>query len=1093
MNWSDASSESELISDSSLQQAIWSVAPDALLVDPRIIRRVIRLDRRLKGLGLRVPHDQSYTIDRARLLAYVDRSELEPVGDLAPTMILLNRPTESLHEIADSRSELLLHYWRLLFQSRVRLELERRYPEMDERQSVAKKRRLQWGEVVFAEIRAVLLQDRLLFNEHTDWEVYAEFASVALDTKYFAPNHRELLFPAITEWNGVEEALGRDVNHASIFQATQLVPLDSGRDDPPSSSESPSSSTRISPLAIISGRRPTKTRDDRQTFQFRAKRAEQLGNHLRAAIYWKLAAGKRRDSDGETCQRSALHELELLADKLRTALRQDENSIEEWIAGLSPVLELATSSFWSAEARLLYDLQKIGVEAEAESRRANLFGWLSSFGREPLTRSMPLLKYVQMAKHIRSAQRRLGKTALTTVDRERIAALLDRAEHHAESVLREIIRPLIHTQLDQVYLMPENVPERVARHKLVEELLDHLVEYGYLTSSMFRDALSKGDLKLRDVSGRELLIGDQFLLADRGFSGPLDGIYRPAPIYMRWSQRLSSLAFGTGSGRFVTMHLALPFGGAFLAVEGVRHVIAMFRGDHHGFSIKPATELTAEKAADHAIETTAVSSSSSGYLTAIVLATGLLIYLLMHRPKFRAICMGYFRQALRGMRNVIIEWPTKLLRIRLIEQLLYGPVFAPLRTYLIKPALMTFFLLFVFQSIFPLDDLRNVLVVFLLIALFLNSQIGRHADEWFTDLLLRIVEDLRAKVFGVILQWVLDVFQRLLIDLDRILHTLDEWSRFRTRDSRIVQVGKFIAGSLWAIIAYFVVLVSTLLIEPQVNPIKHFPVVTVSHKLLLPLGPFFVSRLTPFIGATQANTWVWSTIWLIPGMFGFLVWELRGNWRLYAANRPLTLQPQSVGHHGESMVGLLRPTFHSGTLPKLFARLRRAVRKQKKASGKWQVGHLQAALRDNQRRLQHFIERELLELLRQSETYEPLALEVHSVQLATNRVKVAIAPASSPQTIWFWIVWEEADRQLIGDVQGEDVSTTLSTSLSPSQFESLTRALNGLFQRTGVEWIRSDLAKLDERPIAWYDWVVGWSKSKNGLTPLPWDSNMSSP
>ena len=61
---------------------------------------------------------------------------------------------------------------------------------------------------------------------------------------------------------------------------------------------------------------------------------------------------------------------------------------------------------------------------------------------------------------------------------------------------------------------------------------------------------------------------------------------------------------------------------------------------------------------------------------------------------------------------------------------------------------------------------------------------------------------------------------------------------------------------------------------------------------------------------------------LLPGVFGFLVWELKSNWRLYEANRPEALGPLVVGGHGETVVGLLRPGFHSGTLPKLFGRLR---------------------------------------------------------------------------------------------------------------------------------------------------------------------------
>ena len=71
----------------------------------------------------------------------------------------------------------------------------------------------------------------------------------------------------------------------------------------------------------------------------------------------------------------------------------------------------------------------------------------------------------------------------------------------------------------------------------------------------------------------------------------------------------------------------------------------------------------------------------------------------------------------------------------------------------------------------------------------------------------------------------------------------------------------------------------------------------------------------------------WWAIFALPGVVGFLVWELKENWRLYKANRPRTLQPAAVGHHGETVVRLLRYGFHSGTISKLYSRLRRADRK----------------------------------------------------------------------------------------------------------------------------------------------------------------------
>ena len=95
-------------------------------------------------------------------------------------------------------------------------------------------------------------------------------------------------------------------------------------------------------------------------------------------------------------------------------------------------------------------------------------------------------------------------------------------------------------------LTPQNLPERVARKKLVEELLDQIGERGFLTMGDLRDAISRNNLKLPDLSeAARFLRGDQLLRADRKLALALDGVYRRGEFYLRWMQRLSSLGFGT--------------------------------------------------------------------------------------------------------------------------------------------------------------------------------------------------------------------------------------------------------------------------------------------------------------------------------------------------------------------------------------------------------------------------------------------------------------------------------------------------------------------------------------------------------------------
>ena len=140
--------------------------------------------------------------------------------------------------------------------------------------------------------------------------------------------------------------------------------------------------------------------------------------------------------------------------------------------------------------------------------------------------------------------------------------------------------------LDEVGLTPANFPEKIARDKLVEELLDQVAERGFLSIGDLRDALSRNNMKLPDFGGaKDLLYGDPLLKADRRLSEILRGVYRPAEFYLRWLQQLTSLGFGTRIGRFLTLYLAVPFGGAFLIHKVHRslsfgHISAHVSDDH---------------------------------------------------------------------------------------------------------------------------------------------------------------------------------------------------------------------------------------------------------------------------------------------------------------------------------------------------------------------------------------------------------------------------------------------------------------------------------------------------------------------------------
>ena len=68
--------------------------------------------------------------------------------------------------------------------------------------------------------------------------------------------------------------------------------------------------------------------------------------------------------------------------------------------------------------------------------------------------------------------------------------------------------------------------------------------------------------------------------------------------------------------------------------------------------------------------------------------------------------------------------------------------------------------------------------------------------------------------------------------IERLLYTVDEWLRFRSGQGRTMLLAKAGLGVGWFFVAYVIRFCVNLLIEPQLNPLKHIPWVSVSHKIM---------------------------------------------------------------------------------------------------------------------------------------------------------------------------------------------------------------------------------------------------------------------
>ena len=234
-----------------------------------------------------------------------------------------------------------------------------------------------------------------------------------------------------------------------------------------------------------------------------------------------------------------------------------------------------------------------------------------------------------------------------------------------------------------------------------------------------------------------------------------------------------------------------------------------------------------------------------------------------------------------------------------------------------------------------------------------------------TDSLVRTWQLIHTDLVPGLVRWVIYLFRRLQEEVERLIYTVDEWLRFRPGDSRLSLYcqARLRAG----------VVLRHLSLSRDLQSVRRADVQ--SHQAfsrgdgdgqahpadLSRIVHAFQRPLEPVLGKALGGTVAATAIFLLPGLAGFLVWEFKENWRLYRANQAPTLRPEIVGHHGETVLRLMRPGLHSGTLPKLYARLRhgrgRSPRKQYEA-----LHHL----RD---RLRQFVERNLFAILAGSKSW----------------------------------------------------------------------------------------------------------------------------
>ncbi|MDY3553711.1 hypothetical protein R5W24_002824 [Gemmata sp. JC717] len=1107
--------------DSSLEPILRAVEPALRLVSERHLRRVLQF---LTDRGRVLPSnpDLPYWFSRAELAA-ADVLGREVLAGTEPRLLLVTDPDDRLIEHRP-QPEQLRTYWRVLFRAAVLATIDNQIAAKSLTPDLCAERINAFGPSAAREIRYVLETEHLVAEGAGAADLYRMFAAVYLDLHHFTGHAVEEFFPALPHGTQVRDLLSGGIPVETIAAATRPAgAADPEREAPPDERWAEGAARATEDAPVQPGDLPARLRA--------ARDAEQKGNLVRAAILYTQVARSATAGARPLATSGAAGAVAKLVERLGAVLNWDEHTRGEWRQALAPLLPLAAAGIWPRAARCLYELQRIPADLSREVYAVDLPEALRTFGRRPVRRELPHARPVLILMALNKAHQQLLRAGLGEHEQLRLDLLLHREREHKEHEIRDRLGPVLADAFTASGLVPKNRVEEVARDKAVAELLDRVCDRGFLRFGNLRDAVARNQMKLPDLKGpAEFATGDPLLRADVNLAYALDGIYRRGEFYLRWINRFSSLFFGTPWGRVLTLYLLLPFGGAFLVlmsaleVQHLSHNISAFVAKSLAAKpraaasepppplkavpetpVLPRTEAPGPPPADGGdfddealvfhfdrgqkdIVTGVLTSSASStkaqeehhgydFVTAPnLLGLGLFFLLVLHVPPVRRAAFMVAALLWRVIRGAVWDFPSAIWRSPGLKALrLSGTIrfarrhfFAPLLT-----ALLAVGVLFLIGA--PVRFLWWWgLTLFAVLTVAHNTPYGWLVQERVAETLSDWWRQVRVNLLPGLIETLIDWFRMLGNWVERQLYRVDEWVRFRGGDAQGSLALKAALGLLWFPVAYVTRFGFYLLFEPQVNPVKHFPVVTVSHKVLAPLLITMIPALSGVVGDKLAYQIWFFTQLLLPGVFGFLAWELKENWRLYAANRGKVLKPVMIGSHGESMRGLLRPGFHSGTVPKLHRQTRRAS----EAGNRAKVAHLHHELEHASEGVRRFVERELLPLLAGRSEWAGAPVQVGAVRFGVQRAEVELLcpTIGRPAVLSF--------ENVGGVIEAGVPAPGWTEKLTTAQSESLTLALRGLLDLGAA-------ARYDGQPrdaangsqtgsmgmaarVTWAEWSARW-------------------
>lgn len=1216
---------------SELQTVLHEACAEAYLVEPRVIRRIIRELHGFARLSGRIPHTEVFVANDAdvRQLAHPDELGLVDFSDLAERPILVAQLEEFELE-QQTTQDVLLNLWKRLFHGIIDRELQLKIHNGELTRADIEELIHELGQVRFDEAHGVLKAEQRLIHPDSRVEAFCELYALHQQMKRFSQDLLSIWFPTWAFDQQTQDTLSTLVDGDEIFRQSHLA----GAPDPEVKSGVASDEQLLKEeRAGWESERTVSPSGRRYARQMRKHtRGLERSNTVAAAI----AAARAVEfactpEQSRTAQTRSSEAITALGNRLYEALRFRKDDLDSWQVALAELLNNSLHGFWNSDKRLLYDLQNVCLDHERTTYKVDLVKWIVSRGKRPLRRPLTNLREVMMAKHLARSASRLVYVRLSGADRDRLTTLLHEAADLAEAQMRRRMRSRVQNAIAEVGLKAESVPDQVAFEKMVEESLDCITERGYLTMGYLRDAISRNDLKLPDISHpKDLILGDHLLRTDDKLDVALDGVYRRGEFYLRFLQRISSIFFGTSIGRFFTQYVVIPFGGAVVIVVAIEHLIKGVTGSKdpdEAAELSPDADIEAsaepppEKAAYEnamsdsmlvqdlltpidagngteevlplakidpepalkdpfqlprlsqdssqsakvirltgrieqvtesgadpqptasqttppqttAPQTTAPQTAvtepaesatpvddstedasateqiqqplglvdtdasldtkeeiqqpphpayqfAKDNQVSLIISVGFLIMAMMHLPRFRLLVKEVLLQVWSGIRKVIWDLPVAILTYPVVKKIWKSRGFVWVRRRITTPALIVLLIGWAIPKLagYVPPSWQILGVIWLMLSYLLNSRLGRDAEELTAEWVANAWYDLRSRFLMALLDWTIDFFKWLLNLFERFIYAVDEWLRFHSGETWISVVVKAVLGVVWSFLSFLIRIYVNLLIEPTLHPVKHFPVVTVAHKIFLPtilvIHDQMKLTLYPYLGVALAEPIIWVTIFFLPGIFGFLVWELKENWRLYDANRVSFLCPVPIGAHGETGGRLLRPGFHSGTLPKLFRKLRNLETSESSFARFSQRRALREQLHHAERDIRRFAERDLLRLLKNCPVWREHQPECSNIKASANSFQIELTCPTVTDEILV-ILFQEQSRWIVASVPQQGWLNSATQEMRHS-FEA---ALQGFYHKAGTDFVREHVEHqfLRQHPYDFNDYgLVIWPEAQ---------------